>query len=307
MAEERRVLEAQTQRQLLADMEQAPKQSAFVRARRWALKNPTGAAGLAMLVLLAAAGIFADVLATHGVLDYTSAGNLDPSAEHYLGTDSLGRDIYSLLMQGARISLSIGVAAVLLGVTGGAVLGLVSAYIGGWFDLLLQRLIDAKIAIPGIILSMVILAVLGANVVNLIIAIAIGFIAGSSRIIRSVVLREKETVYALAARSLGASHVRIMFRHLLPNSLAPYFILISVQVGSAIISEASLSFLGLGPGPETPSWGQMLSVAARNYFDSTPALAIAPGLAITIAVLGFNLFGDAMRDTLDPRLKGGGR
>lgn len=273
------------------------------RIGRWARKNPPGAAGLVVITVLASLAIFANVLAPYHPNDLAGFSNDDPSSAHYLGTDTVGRDIFSRLVFGARVSLMVGVSAVLIGMTGGLFLGLASGYLGGWFDLLVQRIIDTMQAFPGIILALTLVAVLGPGVWNVVVALAVGYVAPATRITRSVVLRERERTYTEAARALGASTPRVMLRHILPNSLAPYLVLISIFVGLAIIAESSLSFLGAGVGPETASWGSMLSVAAENYFDSTFTLALAPGLAITAAVMGFNLFSDAMRDMLDPRLR----
>ena len=260
--------------------------------------------GLCLILILGTMAATADIVATHEPNDLRADNNLGIGSEHYLGTNTVGADIFSRLLYGARISLAVGIASVFLGITAGALLGLATGYIGGLFDLLVQRLIDAKIAIPRIILAMTLMAILGASATNVVIAIAIGYIAQATRITRSVVLREKEKVYTEAARAIGASSTRIMLRHILPNSISPYLVLVSVDIGSAIIAEASLSYLGAGVGPDTPSWGGMLARAAEDYYQITPMLAIAPGVAISMAVLGFNLFGDSIRDTLDPRLRG---
>jgi peptide/nickel transport system permease protein len=262
-----------------------------------------GVIGLILVVVLALLAFSADLLSTHDILDLRADANLGMSSEHYLGTDPVGKDIFSLMLHGARVSLAVGLASVLLGVTGGALFGLFTGYVGGLPDLLGQRLIDALVAFPTIIKALVLMAILGPSPTNVVIALAISYIPHSSRITRSVVLRERERVYAEAARAVGATPGRVMFRHVLPNSMAPYLVLVSVTIGHAIVAEASLSFLGAGVGPEVASWGVMLGIAAQSYFDTTVALALAPGLAITAAVLGFNLFGDAIRDTLDPRLR----
>lgn len=287
------------------DLERVPTHRWPRAVRVWAQKNPIGMLGFTLIGVLTLIAITADMLAAYHPLDQSAAANLGISSEHFLGTDTLGRDVFTHLVYGARVSLMVGVVSVLLGVTGGAILGLASAYIGGWFDLSVQRLIDAMSAIPGIILALVLMAVLGRSATNVVIALAIGFLPISTRVVRSVGLREKENPYVDAARALGASSNRIVFRHILPNCVSPYLVLVGVTVGGAIVAEASLSFLGAGVSPETPSWGSMLSVAASSYFDTTAGLALGPGIAITLAVLGFNLFGDAMRDTLDPKLRRG--
>ncbi len=273
------------------------------RIGRWARRNPPGAAGLVVISLLACMAVFADVVSPHHPNELVGFSNEAPSTEYYLGTDTIGRDIFSRLMHGARVSLMVGIAAVLVGMTSGLFLGLTSGYLGGWFDLLMQRVIDTMQAFPGIILALTLVAILGQGVGNVVVALAVGYVDTATRVTRSVVLRERERTYTEAARALGASTPRVMLRHVLPNSLAPYLVLVSIFVGLAIIAESSLSFLGAGVGPETASWGSMLSVAAENYFDATFTLALAPGLAITAAVMGFNLFSDSVRDMLDPRLR----
>ena len=280
-----------------------PKRSRIAGVHLWARTYPLGVLGLALVVVMGLMAATADLTATHDILDLGSDANLGISSEHYLGTDPVGKDIYSLMLHGARVSLAVGLASVLLGVTGGALFGLFTGYVGGPADLFGQRFVDALVAFPTIIKALVLIAILGPSPVNVVIALAISYIPHSTRITRSVVLRERERVYAEAARSLGATPLRIMMRHVLPNSIAPYLVLVSVTIGNAIVAEASLSFLGAGVGPDVASWGVMLGVAAESYFASAPTLALAPGLAITVAVLGFNLFGDAIRDTLDPRLR----
>ncbi len=270
---------------------------------RWGRKNPVGVAGWVLIMVLVAMALLADVASPYEPNRLEGDINEGPSATHYLGTDLVGRDIFTRLLHGARVSLAVGFWAVFMGVTAGLLLGLVSAYVGGIFDLLVQRLVDANIAIPGIVLALVIVAVLGPSVTNVIIALAINYISTATRVTRSVVLREKERVYVEAARSLGASSLRIMFQHVLPNSISPYLVLVSVSIGSAIIGEASLSFLGAGVGADTASWGSMLSTAAARPYDVSWTLALAPGMSIALAVLGFNLFADSLRDVLDPRLR----
>ena len=271
----------------------------------WTRRYPPGALGLALIVILVLLALGADVIATFDPKDASARANLEPNTTHLLGTDGVGKDIFSLMLHGARISLSVAIAAVLLGVTGGALFGLVSGYAGGPLDLLGQRVVDALVAFPTIIKALVLMAILGPSPTNVVIALGIAYIPTSVRIIRSVVLRERERMYVDAARAMGAQSSRIMLLHVLPNSVPPYLVLVSVTIGQAIVAEASLSFLGAGVGPDVPSWGVMLGVAAQSYFDNVYTLALAPGLAITLAVLGFNLFGDAVRDALDPRLRRG--
>jgi len=290
---------------LLGDLRARQKPSTTTLLKRWARRNPIGVIGLFFILILFLMAATANVVATHDPADLKAAINLGMSTEHYLGTDTVGRDIFTHLMYGARVSLAVGLGAVFIGVTAGALFGLSSGYIMGPYDLLVQRLIDAKLAIPSIILALTIMAILGNGVTNVILALSIGQVPTATRLTRSVVLRERAKMYTEAARAMGASPMRIMFRHVLPNSISPYLVDISTSVGSTIVAEATLSFLGAGVSPSTPSWGIMLSTAASAYFDAAPALALAPGLAITAAVMGFNLFGDAVRDTLDPRLRRG--
>jgi peptide/nickel transport system permease protein len=212
--------------------------------------------------------------------------------------------LFTRIIYGAKIALIIGFSASLLGATGGAIVGVVSAYIGGKTDLLIQRIVDIMLAFPLLILALAIVSVLGRSTTNLVIAIAIPVIPRTARIVRSSALSAKELVYVEAARAVGSSHIRVMFRHIIPNIMAPYLIILTAQLGSAILTEASLSFLGLGTAEPTPSWGLMLSGGAPLYAEKAPWVAIFPGLAISLAVFGFNLLGDSLRDALDPRLRG---
>jgi peptide/nickel transport system permease protein len=266
--------------------------------------KPLGAAGAAIIVLMALAALSADVIAPYDV--YTINPQLQfgpPSLAHWLGTDEFGRDVLTRIMYGARIALLIGFASSFLGATAGAVVGVCSAYAGGKTDLLLQRLMDIMLAFPLLVLALAIVTVLGRSIPNLIVAIAIPVIPRTARIVRASALAAKENVYVEAARAIGSSHLRIMLRHIVPNVMAPFLIVVTAQLGSAILTEASLSFLGLGTAEPTPSWGLMLSGGAPMYAEKAPWLAIFPGLAISLAVFGFNLFGDSLRDALDPKLR----
>ncbi|MEZ4493540.1 MAG: ABC transporter permease [Dehalococcoidia bacterium] len=220
-----------------------------------------------------------------------------------MGTDSIGRDVFSRIIWGARLSVLIGFGSVLVGTTVGTAIGLVSGYAGGLADTLIQRFVDALMTFPGLILALVLVTVWGQGVPQLVLAIAILIIPGATRIVRGATLAEKNNQYIDAARVLGASHHRILFRHILPNVSAPIIVIVSVMVGVAILIEAALSFLGLGVPPPTSSWGQMLSIEGRTYMLQQPWLAIWPGLAISLVVLGLNLVGDALRDLLDPKLR----
>jgi peptide/nickel transport system permease protein len=266
--------------------------------------KPLGALGAIVVLAMVFVAVFADLLAPYDVYDINQRLQFHaPSMSHWFGTDEFGRDVLSRIIYGARIALFIGFASSFLGATIGAVLGVVSAYLGGKTDLWLQRLMDVMLAFPLLVLALAIVTVLGRSIPNLIVAIAIPSIPRIARIVRSSALAAKEHVYVEAARAVGSSHVRMMFRHIVPNVMAPYLIVLTAQLGSAILTEASLSFLGLGTAEPTPSWGLMLSGGAPMFAERAPWLAIFPGVAISLAVFGFNLFGDSLRDALDPRLR----
>ena len=272
---------------------------------RFIRKKPLGAAGGVLIVAMVVTAIFADVLQTHDPIATDAANTLaPPSAEHWLGSDHLGRDIYSRIVHGARVSLIVGLASTLLGSVLGGIIGLLSGYVGGKTDLIAQRLLDIRQGLPLLVLALVMSASLGPSVQNVIIAISIPIIPRAARVIRSSVLTIREMQYVEAARSMGLRHLRIAFRHILPNTMGPFIVLCTAQLGSAILVEATLSFLGLGVPEPYPSWGRMLSVSAAEYAQKAPHLVIFPGLAISLAVFGSNLLGDALRDTLDPRLRG---
>lgn len=231
---------------------------------------------------------------------------IGPSPDHLLGTDQFGRDILSRILFGAQISLYVGVFATLLGVGVGTLIGVVSGYLSGSVDSVAQRVMDILQAFPLLVLAIALVVALGPSVNNVVIALGIALIPSSNRVIRSAVLSLREQMFVEAARAMGAAAPRVMFWHILPNVLAPAIILVSIDLGLAILVESSLSFLGLGPRPPTPTWGAMLGIDARTHLARQPWLAIAPGTAITLAVLGFNLLGDGLRDELDPRLRGTG-
>ena len=227
-----------------------------------------------------------------------------PSAAHWLGTDSFGRDVWSRIIHGARISLAVGIGSTALGATLGVIVGLVSGYLSGWVDLAFQRVTDILQSLPLLVLALVMTAALGPSLHNVIIAIAIPLIPTVSRVIRANTLALREQPFVEAAKSIGMSETRIAIRHVLPNTLAPLIVLATAQLGSTILTEASLSFLGLGIPEPYPSWGRMLSESAAEYVRVAPWLVIFPGIAISLAVFGTNLFGDALRDILDPRQRG---
>jgi len=278
-------------------------QRALTALGRFARDKPLGMAGALILVFISLVTVFASFIAPYDPLDASYARSLPVSAAHLLGTDPLGRDVFSRVIMGSQISIYVGVVSVFFGVTLGSLIGLVSAYMGGVVDLVVQRFIDAIQAFPGLVLAMAIMITLGQSVNNVIIAIAILLLPGGARIIRGTTLSIKEQTYIESARAVGCSSIRIMARHIFPNTIAPYIILISVSVGNAIITEAALSFLGVGAPPDAPSWGSMVNLASQELFTGGLGLAIGPGLAIAMAVFAFNLLGDALRDTLDPRLR----
>jgi peptide/nickel transport system permease protein len=266
--------------------------------------KPLGTAGAAIIVLMALAAVCADFIAPYDVYEINQQLQFKaPSLAHWLGTDEFGRDVLTRLIYGTRIALFIGLASSFLGTTTGAVLGVLSAYLSGKTDLWLQRLLDIMLAFPLLVLALAIVSVLGRSMPNLIVAIAMPVIPRTARIVRASALATKEHVYVEAARAVGSSHLRVMWCHIVPNIMAPFLIVLTAQLGSAILTEASLSFLGLGTAEPTPSWGLMLSGGAPMYAEKAPWLAIFPGLAISLAVFGFNLFGDSLRDALDPKLR----
>jgi peptide/nickel transport system permease protein len=272
---------------------------------RFARRNPLGAAGAIVIFVLVVSAVFAPVVAPYDPYYPDPINRLAaPSSQHLFGTDDIGRDVFSRVIYGGRVSLQVGLLTVLLGTVVGAAIGLISAYWSGWTDTVVQRLLDSLQSIPGLLLALVVASVIGAGTINTIFPIALILIPINARVVRSAVLSVREHAYIEAATVLGCSHRRIMARHILPNVVAPILILASIYIGNAIIVEASLSFLGLGTAPPTPSWGSMLSGQGRTYMEQAPWLAIFPGLAITVTVLSFNLLGDALRDTWDPRLRG---
>ncbi len=267
--------------------------------------KPLGAAAAAIILLIVFAAIFAGALAPYDPLfTHPEIRLAPPSFSHPFGTDDIGRDVFSRIIYGARISLWVGLLAVGIGTFAGTIIGLTCGYWEGRIDLVLQRFMDALMAIPGLILAMAIVSVLTPNTTNAMLAIAVVIIPGNSRIVRGAVLSAKQNPYVEAARALGCPHWRIIVKHILPNVTAPILIIASIWLGNAIFIEASLSFLGLGTQPPTPSWGLMLSSTGRAFMEQAPWLAIFPGLAISLAVLGFNLFGDTLRDIWDPKLRG---
>jgi peptide/nickel transport system permease protein len=282
-----------------------PRDSAWTVVWRFARKKPLGAAGGVLMLVMLVTALLANVLQTHDPIATDAASTLArPSEDHLLGTDHLGRDIYSRIVHGARVSLIVGIGSTLLGSVLGGVIGLLSGYAGGKTDLIAQRLLDILQGLPLLVLALVMSASLGPSIQNVIIAISIPIVPRASRVIRASVLSIREMQYIEAARALGLTHLRIAFRHVLPNTVGPFIVLVTAQLGAAILVEAALSFLGLGVPEPYPSWGRMLSVSAAEYAQKAPHLVLFPGLAISLAVFGSNHFGDALRDKLDPRLRG---
>ena len=268
------------------------------------VSDPIGAVSTVVLVMLIGSAIFASLISPYDPISTSRETFSGPGLSHLMGTDNLGRDIFSRILYGSRISLYVGFLAVTFGTLGGSFVGLVSGSIGGTTDLIIQRFVDALAAFPGIILAMAMIAVLGPSTTNALLAISLVILPNTSRVVRSAVMAVKLNMYVEAAESLGASPIRVMTRHILPNIFAPILILVSAAMGGAILIETSLSFLGLGTPPPDPSWGQMLSGSGRLYMERAPWMAIFPGLAITVVVLTFNMLGDVVRDVLDPRLRG---
>jgi|SRR5579885_311826 peptide/nickel transport system permease protein len=284
--------------------ELAPSETLWSRLRYHAAAHPLGLAGAVIMLVFVFAAVFADFITAYDPVATNAAISLlSPDQAHPLGTDAMGRDIYSRIVYGARISLAVGLGSTALGSVFGVILGLASGYIGGWIDLVIQRIVDILQAMPLLVLALVMAASLGPALGNTIVAIAIPLIPYTARVIRSNTLALREQPFVEAARAVGMSEFRIAVRHVLPNTLAPLIVIATAQLGAAILTEASLSFLGLGVPEPHPSWGRMLSESAAEYVRVAPWLVIFPGLAISLAVFGTNLFGDALRDILDPRLR----
>lgn len=267
-------------------------------------RQPLGTVGLAIVLVMLVAGLSAGWIAPFDPEENDFNAMMEaPSWTHLLGTDQVGRDIFSRLVYGARTALIVGFSAAIVGGLAGLVLGVASAYFGGWFDLVFQRVLDVLMAFPLIILALAVVAVFGTGVFNVIVAITIPLIPRCGRVVRASALAIREIPYVDAARALGFGHARIVLRHMLPNVVAPFLILLSAFVGQAILAEASLSYLGLGVQEPVPAWGLMLQGGAEEYATTAPWIAVFPGLAIVLTVLGISLFGDALRDALDPKLR----
>jgi peptide/nickel transport system permease protein len=266
-------------------------------------EKPLGAIGGVVFLGMVLVAIFAPLLSPYDPISGDIPARLSsPSWQHLMGTDDLGRDVFSRLLYGARISALVGIVSTVIGITTGAVIGVTSGYLGGKVDMYVQRIMDIMLSFPSLILALAIMAVMGASIVNVIIAIAVPVMPRANRVVRSVAITVKGFQYVEAATAIGAGHPRIIFRHVIPNCTASFLILATSMLGTAILIEASLSFLGLGIPPPVPSWGRSLSEAMMfNYV--APWLSIFPGLAISLIVFAANMFGDALRDIWDPRLK----
>lgn len=274
------------------------------RIRRVARKQPIGTVAAVYLIVVVLLAVFAPLVAPYSPYKILGTRLESPGADFLLGTDSVGRDVASRVIYGARVSLSVGLLAVSLATALGAFVGLVSGYAGGKLDILLQRLVDALMSLPPLLLALVLATVLGPSIRNSALAIGIAIMPYQARVIRSMVVSIKNEQYVEAAYALGASHTRLILRAILPNCMAVIMTVASLQVAGAIIAEASLSFLGLGARPPTASWGEMLSGPGRTYMETAPWIVMAPGIALALTVLATNLLGDALRDILDPRLRG---
>lgn len=290
---------------VVADLEDLrSRKSLGARTLDLARKQPLGAVGLFVVVAMIVMAVFANYLTGYDPEDNDFANMLTaPGFEFLLGTDQFGRDILTRLIYGARTALFVGFAASFIGSFAGLVLGVMSAYFGGTFDLIFQRVMDVFMSFPLIIMALAIVSIFGPSTQNVIIAITIPFIPRCARVVRSSALAIREIPYVDAARALGFGHARIILRHMVPNVMAPFLIILTAGVGQAILLEASLSYLGLGVQEPTAAWGLMLQGGAEEYLESEPWIAIFPGIAISLAVFGFNLFGDSVRDVLDPRLR----
>jgi peptide/nickel transport system permease protein len=267
-------------------------------------RQPLGTVGLVLVLVMAVAGLSAEWIAPYNPTSNDFAAMMEPpSWVHLMGTDQFGRDLFSRIVFGARTALIVGFSCAIVGGGAGLVLGVASAYFGGRLDLVLQRVMDVVMAFPLIIMALAVIAIFGSGVYNVIVAITIPLIPRCARVVRSSALAIREVPYVDAARACGFGHTRIILRHMVPNVLAPFLIMLTAFVGQAILAEASLSYLGLGVQEPTAAWGLMLQGGAEEYATTAPWIAVFPGLAIALTVFGFSLFGDALRDVLDPKLR----
>jgi peptide/nickel transport system permease protein len=289
---------------IAADDVGAVRASSLRRLLAFLIREPLGTFGLLLVIVMAATGICAELIAPYSPTANDFGAMMEtPSWEHLLGTDQFGRDLLSRIVFGARTAMIVGLTSAMVGSVFGLVLGVSSAYFGGKTDLVLQRIFDVLMAFPLIIMALAVVAIFGTGVENVIIAITIPLIPRCARVVRSSALAIREIPYVDAARALGFGHVRIILRHMVPNVMAPFLIMLTAFVGQAILAEASLSYLGLGVQEPVPAWGLMLQGGAEEFATTAPWIAIFPGVAIVLSVLGINLFGDALRDALDPKLR----
>jgi peptide/nickel transport system permease protein len=279
----------------------------LVLVLRFCRRKPLGAIGGAIVVALIVMALFADRIAPYSYDDSIRGARMKPpSAQSWMGTDNLGRDVWSRVVYGARISVTVGFATVALATVLATLVGVSSAYLGGAYDMVVQRVVDAWMSFPALVIVLSLLAALGPGLLNLILALSVLGAAGASRVIRGAALSTMQNPYVEAARALGSGHARVILRHVLPNVTATIIILATIGLGTVILAESALSFLGFGVPPPYPSWGGMLSGSGRSFMYRAPWMALFPGAAISLAVFGFNMFGDALRDLLDPRLRGAG-
>ena len=298
---------AAEERVLEGEVRQKPTGLAGIWAIAWSFtkRKPLGAIGAVIITLAVLLAILAPVVAPHNPEGVGIAKKFSPpgTASAPLGTDHIGRDVLSRLLYGARISMYVGVMTVLIGITIGTMVGISSAYIGGVFDMVIQRLVDALMGFPPIILALGLMAALGADINNVIIALVVILVPGATRVVRSEALRIKELDYILASKAIGANPIRVMIRHIMPNVAATYIVLMTITLGFAIVVEASLSFLGVGVPEGTATWGSMLEIG-REHIQTQSWLVVFPGIAIAAVVFAVNFLGDGLRDVLDPRLRG---
>jgi peptide/nickel transport system permease protein len=287
---------------LLGDL---PSHRSFpARVVAFVVRQPVGTLGIVIVALFGLAGIFADWLSPYNPTSNDFAAMTEPpSWAHWLGTDQLGRDLLSRILYGARTAFEVGLTSAIIGGFSGLVIGVASAYFGGQLDLWLQRVLDIVMSFPLIIMALAVVSIFGTGVQNVIAAITIPLIPRCARVVRSSALAIREIPYVDAARACGYGHTRIILRHMVPNVMAPFLVIITAFVGQAILAEASLSYLGLGVQEPVPAWGLMLQGGAEEYATTAPWIAVFPGLAIMLTVFGINLFGDALRDVLDPKMR----
>lgn len=269
-------------------------------------EKPLGTLGLAIVLILLVCGVFAGVLAPYDVSKINLENMLQPpTVQHWLGTDQLGRDVLSRILYGARVSVIIGIAATSLNILVAGVIGIFCGFFGGKLDIIAQRFVDAWMAFPGLLLLITIMSLVGQGTLQIILVLGISGGIGASRILRGAVIGIRENTYMTAEKAIGTTTPRMLAKHIIPNIMAPVIIIFTTTIGGVILAEASLSFLGFGLPPDVASWGGMLSGEGRKYMEMSPGLALWPGLALSVVVYGVNMFGDALRDLLDPRLRGG--